>query len=59
MIIWMKNRGIGPAMIGCSGHEGKLKAYNIDFLPESAKGIGPSVMVCGGHEGRPVGGTEA
>ena len=55
----MKNRGIGPAMIGCGGHEGKLKAYDIDFLPESAKGIGPSVMVCGGHEGRPVGGTEA
>ena len=47
----MKNRGIGPAMIGCGGHEGKLKAYDIDFsLRESAKGIGPTVMVCVGHE---------
>ena len=46
-------------MIGCGGHEGKLKAYDIYFLPESAKGIAPTVRVCGGHEGRPVGGTEA
>ena len=35
IIIWMKNRGIGRAMIGCGGHEGKLKAYDIDFFCEN------------------------
>ena len=45
-------KAIGPAMMVCVGHEGKLKAYMmLIFLSESAKGIGPAMISCGQHEG--------